>query len=223
MFGAARFLQRNGFPNHRLSWIAPQTGVRETCQIAGRYVLTEEDCKAGRRYPDVVAQTNYGIDVHNPTGAAGTVQCELPLYDIPYRCLVPASGAGNVIVAGRTLSATPVAMSSARVMPTCMALGQAAGCAAAVALRSGRDFAEIDIAELHTALEGQGVLFALAPGPTPGAPPGLGVSRASRQGTSRSGRLGLSSPVRVCGTFGLGWPTGRTGRCGDRPAVSLDA
>jgi len=160
VFGVAHFLQRHGFPNYRLSWIAPQTGVRETVQLAGRYVLTEEDCVAGRRFEDVVAQTRYGVDVHNPSGTSGTVQYEVPLYNIPYRCLVPDRGAPNVLVAGRTLSATPVAMSSARVMPTCMALGQAAGCAAAIALRSGVAAGDIEVAALHRELDGQGVVFA---------------------------------------------------------------
>jgi hypothetical protein len=159
VFGVADFLQRNGFPTYRLSWIAPQTGVRETCQVAGRHVLTEADCQAGRRFDDVVAQSRYGIDVHNPDGTAGTVQYEVPLYDIPYRCLVPADGAPNVIVAGRALSATPVAMSSARVMPTCMALGQAAGCAAAIAVGSGVGFTDVPVPKLHAGLDAQGVVF----------------------------------------------------------------
>jgi hypothetical protein len=159
VFGVTHYLQRHGFPTYRLSWIAPQTGVRETHQIEGRYVLTEDDCQAGRRFEDVVAQTNYGVDVHNPTGAGGTIEYKVPLYDIPYRCLVPTVGADNVVVAGRTLSATPVAMSSARVMPTCMALGQAAGCAAALAVEGDAGIPAISVTELHRRLATQGVDF----------------------------------------------------------------
>lgn len=160
VFGVADYLQRNGWETFRLSWIAPQIGVRETYQIEGRYVLTEEDCHTGRRFEDVVAQTNYGIDVHNPSGKSGTHLAEVRLYDIPYRCIVPAKGPRNLLVAGRTLSATPVAMSSARVMPTCMALGQAAGCAVAVAMEQDCHVAEVPVGELHGRMKAQGVVFA---------------------------------------------------------------
>ena len=158
--GVANFLQRTSHPNHILSHVAAQIGVRETCQIEGLYTLTEEDLAQARQFDDVVAQTNYDIDVHNPAGTGGCLLQKLARYDIPYRCLVPRAGPGNLIVAGRSLSATHVAMSSARVQPTCIALGQAAGCAAALAIENNVPLAAVPIAPLQKLLAAQGVRFA---------------------------------------------------------------
>ncbi|WP_257452196.1 FAD-dependent oxidoreductase [Paenibacillus soyae] len=155
----ANYLQRTNHPNYILSHVPGQVGVRETNQIEGRYTLTEEDLTSGRRFEDVVAQTNYEIDIHNPTGGANTDERKLDGYDIPYRCMLPQSVEG-LIVAGRSISATHVAMSSMRVQATCYALGQAAGAAAALAIESGAELADISIPALHERLAGQGVVFA---------------------------------------------------------------
>lgn len=158
VFSVADYLQRTSHPNHILSHVAPQAGVRETNQIVGRYTLTEDDLTSGRRFDDVVAQTNYEIDIHNPTGAAHTDERKVDGYDIPYRCMLPVNVEG-LLVAGRCISATHVAMSSMRVQATCYALGQAAGIAAAIAVESGSPPADIAIPALHAAMERQGVVF----------------------------------------------------------------
>ena len=161
VLGVANFLQRTSHPNHILSHVAAQIGVRETYQIDGVYTLTEEDLTQARRFDDVVAQTCYGIDVHNPAGTGGCQTRELRSYDIPYRCLIPRTGPNNLIVAGRSLSATHVAMSSVRVQPTCLALGQAAGCAAALAIENNLSLRDVPVASLHKLLATQGVRFNL--------------------------------------------------------------
>jgi hypothetical protein len=158
--GVAEFLQRTTHPNYVLSHVGAQIGVRETYQIEGLYTLTEEDLLQSRQFDDVVAQTNYGIDVHNPSGKGGTNLRELRSYDIPYRTLLPRVGPGNLIVAGRSLSATHVAMSSVRVQPTCMALGQAAACAGALAIAQNLPLRQVPIPALHAKLREQGVTFA---------------------------------------------------------------
>jgi hypothetical protein len=159
VFGIANFLQRTSHPSHILSHVGAQIGVRETFQIEGLYTLTNDDLVAARKFDDVVAQTNYGIDVHNPSGKGGCQLQELRTYDIPYRCLLPRVGPSNLMVAGRSLSATHIAMSSARVQPTCMALGQAAGCAAALAVEAGTRLRDVPIKRLHEKLTEQGVRF----------------------------------------------------------------
>jgi len=158
VFSVVDYLQRNGFENYVLSHVPGQVGVRETHQIVGRYTLTEEDLTSGRRFDDVVAQSNYGIDIHNPDGTKGTVRRQLSGYDIPYRCMLPVEVQG-LIVAGRSISATHAAMSSMRVQATCYALGQAAGVAASLAAERGIDPADVPIAELHERLAAQGVVF----------------------------------------------------------------
>ncbi|RXZ83708.1 FAD-dependent oxidoreductase [Paenibacillaceae bacterium] len=159
VFSVANYLQRNNYENYILSHIPGQVGVRETNQIEGRYTLTEDDLTGGMRFEDVVAQTNYEIDIHNPTGGANTDERKLDGYDIPYRCMLPLAVEG-LIVAGRSISATHVAMSSMRVQATCYALGQAAGIAAALAVETGNPLADIPVPDLHRRLADQGVVFA---------------------------------------------------------------
>jgi len=157
-FSVANYLQRNGYENYVLSHIPGQVGIRETNQIVGLYTLTEDDLTSGRRFDDVVAQTNYEIDIHNPTGGATTDERHIDGYDIPYRCMIPAQVEG-LIVAGRCISATHVAMSSMRVQATCYALGQAAGIAASLAVETGASVADISVPMLHERLAAQGVRF----------------------------------------------------------------
>ncbi|ALS29585.1 invasion protein [Paenibacillus sp. 32O-W] len=156
VFSVAHYLQRNGFETYALSHVPGQIGVRETNQIQGLYTLTEDDVTSGRRFDDVVAQTNYEIDIHSPDGKKTTDERKVSGYDIPYRCMVPV-GLDNLLVAGRAISATHVAMSSMRVQPTCYALGQAAGVAAALAIEENAAVADIPIPELHRRLRAQGV------------------------------------------------------------------
>jgi hypothetical protein len=158
VFSIVHYLQRNGFENYVLSHIAGQIGVRETNQIRGLYTLTEQDVAGGRRFDDVVAQTNYEIDIHSPDGKKSTDERHVEGYDIPYRCMVPET-VENLLVAGRSISATHVAMSSMRVQPTCYALGQAAGIAASIAQDAACPMADIPVKKLLGILSEQGVKF----------------------------------------------------------------
>lgn len=158
VFSVAHYLQGHGFENYILSSIGSQVGVRESRQVEGLHVLCEDDLVVGRKFDDVVAQSNYNIDIHGQTGADGTEERDIERYDIPYRCMVPKNVEG-VLVTGRAISATHVAISSARVMPTCFALGQAAGIAAAIAIEEGKSLSQIDAAELRRRLENQDVAF----------------------------------------------------------------
>jgi FAD-dependent oxidoreductase family protein len=157
-FGVADYLQRNGFERHILSHIADQVGVRQTNQIEGLYTLSEDDIVEGRQFDDVVAQSNYGIDIHSPDGQKTCDLREVKYYDIPYRCLVP-KGLESLLVAGRCISASHVAMSSMRVQPTCFALGQAAGVAAAICVETRCSAADVPVEKLSALLADQGVHF----------------------------------------------------------------
>lgn len=158
VFGVANYLQRTQFPNHILSHVATQTGVRQTHQIQGLYTLTEDDLCAPKDFEDTITQCDYEIDIHNPDGAGGCDERAVGLYNVPFRCLI-AMETPNLIAAGRCLSATHVAMSSIRVMPSCFGLGQGAGVAAAIAVAKGLPVQEVPGAELSAKLEGQGVVF----------------------------------------------------------------
>jgi hypothetical protein len=158
VFSIAYYLQKTGFENYALTHIAPQTGTRETNQIVGLYTLTEKDLTSGARFSDVVAQTNYEIDIHSPDAKKTTDERKIDGYDIPYRCMVPEAF-DNLLVAGRSISATHVAMSSMRVQATCYALGQAAGIAASLSIDNAVRMEEVSMDKLHNILEDQGVKF----------------------------------------------------------------
>jgi hypothetical protein len=142
-----------GFEEAYLQQTAAQIGIRESRRIHGEYTLSAEDVLAARKFPDGIARSAYPIDIHNPAGA-GTVIRSVPKgdhYEIPFRCLVP-SAVENLLVAGRCVSATHEAQASLRVMPQCFAMGEAAGVAAAVAIRQRIAPRAVDAAELRRAL-----------------------------------------------------------------------
>lgn len=139
---ACSALQRNvpGFENAYLLSMPAQIGVRETRRIEGATVLTGRQILEPRqtyahRY-DAIARCDYGVDIHDPVGNKAQIAQVPQPYEIPYRCLLPR-GVDNLLVAGRAVSADHMAMSSLRIQPTCYALGQAAGTAAALAVAHG--------------------------------------------------------------------------------------
>lgn len=127
-----------GFENAYLLLTAPMPGIRESRRIIGEYVLTAQDCLQPTRFPDRIAKSSYPIDIHHPAGPGVTVKRLPPseYHDIPYRCLVPLK-IENLLVAGRCISTTFEAQAAIRIEPTCRALGQAAGTAAALCLEIG--------------------------------------------------------------------------------------
>lgn len=149
-----KFLKKyvDGFEDAWLIDTATRIGVRETRRFIGEYVLTEEDVMEGREFPDTVALGSYPVDVHNPDGLwVRFVHIKAPCYGIPYRCLLPLK-VENLLVAGRIISATHEALASTRVMFTCMAIGQAAGVAAALASRQGVSPRRLGVKEVQTEL-----------------------------------------------------------------------
>lgn len=113
---------------------------RESRRMTGDYVLTANDVMDGRVFSDTVAYGGWPLDDHNPEGFDGeksnyTIVVKKP-YGIPYRCLYSCN-VDNLFFAGRNISATHMAMSSARVMGTCSIIGQAVGTAAWVANKYG--------------------------------------------------------------------------------------
>jgi hypothetical protein len=142
-----------GFEKARLTASAARIGIRETRHIQGAYTLTEDDVMAGCRPTDTVAVGGYIIDIHSPT--AGDVELlKVPPYGIPYRCLLP-TGIDNLLIAGRCISATHEALATARQMSTCMAMGQAAGTAAALAVQSRCLPRDLPVGDLQNVLRNQ--------------------------------------------------------------------
>jgi glycine/D-amino acid oxidase-like deaminating enzyme len=150
------YLQRNDFPTYALGGSGARIGIREGRRIVGDYVLTQEEV-LGRAEPlvfdDGIAVATSQIDFHSLTksGSSGWRQ-RLEPYNIPMRCLV-AKGFANLLMAGRCISTDQVVHSSCRMIPTCCAMGQAAGTAAALAVEtSARDIRDVAIADLRAIL-----------------------------------------------------------------------
>jgi hypothetical protein len=135
-----------------------QVGIRETRRIVGDYILTLEDYLARRIFPDEICRNSYFIDIHWAKEEVAKDPEQHKQWEkscvhygageshgIPYRCLTPA-GLKNVLVAGRSVSCEQVVQGSIRVMPVCLAMGEAAGLAAALAARS----AEKDVHTVDT-------------------------------------------------------------------------
>jgi len=136
-------------------------GRREGYRITGDYVLTANDCLAGRVFPDRVTYGGWPLDTHDPLGIENPTgngywqhHPGVPIYTIPFRCLY-SRNVPNLMMAGRDISVTHIAMGSVRVEATCFTLGQAAGTAAALAVKAGlspRDYGKRHIAELQQRL-----------------------------------------------------------------------
>jgi hypothetical protein len=154
------FLKRfiPGFENAYLLETANVLGVRETRRLVGRYVLTGTDAITCVQFPDVIAHGSYIIDIHDPQGRkkaiGGKIQGDC--YDIPYRCLLPKT-VENFLVAGRCISTDHVAHSTTRIQGTCMLTGQAAGVAAALAVKSKCAPGNVKVEDLQEALISAGV------------------------------------------------------------------
>jgi hypothetical protein len=137
-----------GFEQAYFTKTAPFLGIRETRRIVGQYVMTQEDVLACRHFDDAIAVASYPIDIHRPADDGCTLIWCGDCYDIPYRSLVPTR-VDNLLVAGRSISATHEAMGAIRVMATCMAMGEAAGRAAKISVRGNRSPGAIDVEELR--------------------------------------------------------------------------
>jgi hypothetical protein len=156
-----RFLRDRvpGYQQARLACFGEQIGVRETRRVHGLYRLTREDVLGVRQFDDQIGLCGAPIEDHHE--GADTKWLYLPegqCVGIPYRTLVPQNSE-NVLVAGRCFSATHDAHASVRSMAQCMAMGQAVGEAAALAVARGSNVADIPISKLQERLRSGGAIL----------------------------------------------------------------
>ncbi|MBL0930570.1 MAG: FAD-dependent oxidoreductase [Alphaproteobacteria bacterium] len=152
---------RREFSEFRNCWLAKsgiQTGVRESYHIVGLYQLRKDDILVPKAFPDTIAKGAHVIDIHS---SSSNEQDGLVVprqeYNVPLRCLVP-QGSINLVTAGRCLSADGPGFGSVRVMATCMAMGQGAGTAAALAVSHGYSMSEMNFQHLRETLIDQGAV-----------------------------------------------------------------
>ena len=132
-----------GFVNATVSLMADQLGITESRRLQGEYVMTRDDLD--RSFDDVIARTGHWTKY----------DC---VYNIPYRSLLPR-GLDNLLVTGRCISVDHRVHHATKEIPPCMATGEAAGTAAAIAVQSGVDVKQIDVSELRERLREKGAIF----------------------------------------------------------------
>jgi hypothetical protein len=149
MFLTHKFFRENvpGFEDSYILDTASQVGTRGSRRLIGEHILTEEELRSGTRYEDTIA-------LFPPLTANASL--EKPNRCIPYRSLVPRNVEG-LLVAGRCFSSDLVANDIMNLIPPCVAMGEAAGTAAALSAKEGVAPREVDYSILRKYLLGQGV------------------------------------------------------------------
>jgi len=154
-----------GFENAYIRQIAPLMGIRETRRITGDYIVTGDDVKQYRKFEDAIAGSGHPIDTSEDNKGRFDKLDPGAWFEVPYRSLL-VKGREGILTAGRCISCDHEALGSIRPTATCMALGEAAGTAAAMAVSQqltprqldGRQVAEKsgwDTSELTEAMIGQ--------------------------------------------------------------------
>ncbi|MBP1989141.1 FAD-dependent oxidoreductase [Paenibacillus eucommiae] len=143
--------------NYAIDWMGQVPGKRESRRILGQYFMTEHDPLERTVFPDEIAYGGWFIDLHEPGGllapfsersaieghdSAYTAKSYVGPYGIPLRILI-AHNMNNLLMAGRNVSVTHAALGTVRVMGTTAVMGQAAGTAAAFAVREGSSMLEL--------------------------------------------------------------------------------
>lgn len=149
-----RFLRRvPGCEHLSVRYAANECGIRETWRIIGETRIDEASYVSGFHWPDAICYSFYPIDLHHPSDNT-VIKHYLDkgvVATIPYGALIPVNS-DHLIVAGRCISGDQMANSAYRVQATCMATGQVAGAAAALAAQLDVSLREVPLATLKALL-----------------------------------------------------------------------
>lgn len=147
-----------GFSNALLLTSGPRVGVRSSGRMSGVYTITASDILSETKFSDGIACCGYPIDIHSDgVETKSTFLRWGGYYSIPYRCLINST-VGNVMAAGRDISSTFEAHASLRLSPCCTATGQAAGTAAALAVKESISPLDVDTDNLRKTLREDGAI-----------------------------------------------------------------
>ncbi|ADY12264.1 FAD-dependent oxidoreductase [Sphaerochaeta globosa] len=149
-----------GFEHARMTSSGPRIGVRSSRRLKGLYRVTAKDLLNETIFDDAISACGYPIDIHSPDGAAtdSTFLREGGFYTIPLRSLLNAQ-VPNVLAAGRNISCEFAAHASLRVSPSAGAIGQGAGTAVALAVKTKTDLFHLDLEALHATLRKAGAFI----------------------------------------------------------------
>ena len=135
-------IEKEDFARHKLTWVAYIGGKRESRRLLGDVVLQEQDILEGRKYPDGSFTTTWDVDLHFPirengfTGEPFQSRADMrgiEPYQVPYRCLY-SRNVSNLLMAGRNISVTHVALGTVRVQRTTGMAGEVIGMAASLCI-----------------------------------------------------------------------------------------
>ena len=142
----------------RIKSTASYIGIRESRHIQGDYRLTADDLLEAKVPEDSILLAANSVDVHGRFGPTSNeyVPIKGDYYGVPYRSLI-AKGVDQLLIAGRCVSADSTAAGAIRVMPPCMGMGEAAGTAAALAVKTGTTVRKLDVQNLRNVLKENGV------------------------------------------------------------------
>lgn len=149
------FRRVKGCENIKITVFAAECGIRETCRIVGEETMDVGRYLSGHVYDDAICYTVYPIDVHTMEGLRHVHFERDIVATVPYRAMIPKS-ARHLLVAGRAVSSDPDTNSAVRVQAPCMAMGTAAGVAAAIAARQNIGVNEINYSELTAGIQSLG-------------------------------------------------------------------
>ena len=147
-----------GFENCYVSSIAPNLGVRESRRFLGLRTVTGEEALSACVPEDTICLSGYKIDIHKDCENATLFQTVAKPFGVPYGSLVSAE-LENLMFAGRCVSVDDQVIGSVRVMPCCMAMGQAAGIGAAFAVERGQKVAEVSVGDVRAELLKQNAIL----------------------------------------------------------------
>ena len=144
-----------GYENCWLMSSASLIGIRETRHFEGLETLDKDDILEAKYYENwVVRRAHFNFDVHNLTGASldktGAQKHfkQSNDYTIPYGCLLPKN-VENLLLSGRNISGSHMAHSNFRIMSVCIALGEAAGTAAALSIKQNKKLCDVDAKDIQ--------------------------------------------------------------------------
>lgn len=149
-----------GFQNAYISSVNPVIGVRESRRIMGIKKLTAEDVIAGHIPDDSVALFSYFIDIHNGKGEGTYTKSIMEPYGIPYGCTVSKNIEG-LMMAGRCISVDAVAFGSSRIMTVLMAVGEATGVGAALAVKQNISPKDVDTDQIREIIKAHGAILSV--------------------------------------------------------------
>lgn len=154
-----------GFESARIAQISPALGVRETRHFQGITRLTRETMNDPATMASAIALSAYNIDIHSATQETIDLTLVEEPFGIPYGCLVPTAPHG-LLLSGRTISVDTQVYASVRVMGACLAIGEAAGTAAAMAVSASVEAADVPVDQLQAELLRNGAILEMgAPAP----------------------------------------------------------